>query len=53
MTAGKWHKRTSFQCVDKEMKVMPGSQANAEGALFYHIEADCNGLPCCRPYNTH
>ncbi len=52
MAEGKWHKRTSFQCVDEEMKVLPGSQADTNGALFYHIEADCNGLPC-RPYNTH
>lgn len=45
------HKRTMFECVDSTMESLPGSSTNANGALFYHVEAVCNGLPC-PPYNT-
>ena len=51
MSAGKWHKRTSFECVDEDMESLPGSHANTNGGLFYHVEANCNGLPC-PPYNN-
>ena len=52
--ASKWggHYRTSFECVDKDQESLPGSQANIDGALFYHIEANCNGL-LCPPYNNY
>ena len=46
------HKRTSFECVDKDQDSLPGSQANTNGALFYHVEANCNGLPC-PSYNNY
>ena len=52
MTEYKTHKRTMFECVDKDQESLSGSHANTNGVLFHHVEADCNtGLPC-PPYNT-
>ena len=45
------HHRTTFECVDKDPESIPGSAADTNGALFYHVEATCNGLPC-PPFNT-
>ncbi len=46
------HKRSMFECVDKGQESVPGSHANTDGALFYHVEANCDtGLPC-PPYNN-
>lgn len=46
------HNPTMFECVDKSQESVPGSQANSDGALFYHVEAVCNvGIPC-PPYNS-
>ena len=45
-------RRTTFECVDKDQESLPGSQPNTNGALFYNIEANCNGLPC-PPYNNY
>ena len=42
--------RSTFECVDKDPESIPGSAANTNGALFYHVEATCNGLPC-PPYD--
>ena len=44
--------RTSFECIDKDQESLPGSQADTNGALFYHVEANCNGIPC-PPYNNY
>ena len=55
MSAGShWshHHRTTFECVDKDQDSVPGSQAGTYGALFYHVEANCNGL-ACPPYNNY
>ena len=46
MSNYKGHRRTSFVCVDEDMEALPGSSANTNGALMYHVEATCNGLPC-------
>ena len=46
------HRRTTFECVDKDQESLPGTQANTNGALFYNTEANCNGLPC-PPYNNY
>ncbi|XP_019632053.1 PREDICTED: short-chain collagen C4-like [Branchiostoma belcheri] len=35
-----------FVCVDEQPEVMPGGQANRDGALFYPVEARCGSLPC-------
>ena len=40
------HKRTMFECVDSNPDTIPGSSANTDGALFYLVEAVCNGIPC-------
>ena len=42
--------RRATECVDKDSESIPGSAANTNGALFYHMEATCNGIPC-PPYN--
>ena len=44
------HHRKTFECVDKDPESIAGSAANTNGALFYHVEATCNGLPC-PPYD--
>ena len=43
------HHRTSTECVDKDAESIPGSVSNTNGALFYHMEATCNGI-LCPPY---
>ena len=54
MTEHKNHKRSMFECVDKDQESLPGGgTTNTDGVLFYHVEAVCNtGLPC-PPYNNH
>ena len=44
------HHRTTFECVDKDPECIPDSAGNVNGALFYHTEASCTGLPC-PPYD--
>ena len=44
-------RRTPFECVDKDQEVLEGSEADTDGARFYHVEASCNGISC-PPYNT-
>ena len=47
------HYRTMFECVDKDQESLPGTHANTNGAVFYHVEANCGtGIPCL-PYNNH
>ncbi|XP_035668363.1 short-chain collagen C4-like [Branchiostoma floridae] len=41
--------RTEFVCMDGEPEVLPGGEANYNGALFYPVEARCGSLPCL-PY---
>ena len=46
------HYRAMFECVDHSPQSVPGSIANTQGALFYHVEVKCNyGIPC-PPYDT-
>ena len=44
------HYRRTFECVDKDPECIPGSAGDENGALFYHTEATCTGLPC-PPYD--
>ncbi len=48
------HKRSTFECVDKDLESVPGSssQEYATHAEFGHVEAVCNALPC-PPYNNY
>ena len=48
-TATNYH-RTIYECVDRSPEAIPGSAASTDGAVFYHVEANCNGLPC-GPYD--
>ena len=43
--------RTLYECVDKNPDSVPGSVSDANGALFYHVEASCNGM-LCPPYDA-
>ena len=43
--------RSMFTCVDKDGESVPGGGGNDDGALFYHVEATCNGI-LCPPYDT-
>ena len=45
------HRRTLFACVDKDAESIPGEAGDTNGALFYHVEATCNGI-LCPPYDT-
>ena len=47
---GQTHYRTTFECVDANPDTIPGTAADTNGAVFYHSEATCNGLPC-GPYD--
>ena len=44
MTEYKTHSKATYECVDKDPESVPGSHANVDGGLFYHVEANCNGL---------
>ena len=50
-TRNDFHGRTMFECVDHSPQSVPGSIADTNGALFYHVEVKCNGIPC-PPYDT-
>ena len=45
------HFRRMFVCVDRALEPIQGTEADDNGALFYHAEADCTNLPC-PPYNN-
>ena len=42
------HRRTMFMCLDKTPETVIGRAASNDGALLYHVEADCGTgqLPC-------
>ena len=45
------HKRNAvYECVDKDAESIPESIAHTNGALFYHVQAQCNSL-LCPPYD--
>ncbi len=50
MTEGWTHKRSTFECVDYNQESIPGSHTDVNGALFYHVEAECSGMQC-PPYD--
>lgn len=44
--------RTMFECMDHSPESLPGTAANIDGALFYHVEVKCtHGIPC-PPYDA-
>ena len=50
MTTSHGHRRTMFECVDRNPEAVPGRASDDNGAFFSHTEANCNGLPC-PPYD--
>ena len=42
--------RQSAECVDAYPEFVVGEARNTNGALFYHVEASCNGIQC-PPYD--
>ena len=52
MTGHVSHRRSMFECIDKDPESVPGSVGSVNGALFYHTEATCTGLPC-PPYDAN
>ena len=51
MSADAGHRHTTmYECIDKNPDSVPGSASNINGALFYHVEANCNGM-ACPPYD--
>ena len=45
------HYCSSFECIDSSPEAIPNSSSNLDGALFYYVEATCNGLDC-PPYES-
>ena len=43
--------RSMYECIDKVMESIPGSQNHIDGGHFYHVEAHCNGV-ACPPYDN-
>ena len=46
MSEHQGHRRSVHICLDKTPETVPRTEANTNGALMYHVEADCTGLPC-------
>ena len=47
-----YHRRSMYECVDKNPESVPGLNSGSDPrALFYPVEAKCNGLSC-PPYNA-
>ena len=44
------HRRTMYECVDKDPDSVPGGANSTDGALLYTVEASCNGM-ACPPYD--
>ena len=51
MTDHKSHHRRMFECMDKDAETLDGGNGDTNGALFYYVEATCNGIEC-PPYDT-
>ena len=52
MSGGNGHNHaTMYECVDKNPDSIPGSVSNIDPALFYNVEASCNGM-ACPPYDS-
>ena len=50
MTERHTYHRSMYECVDQSQESVPGSFANTDGALFYHVEVDCGHGLQCPPY---
>ena len=45
------HYCTMYECVDKNPDSVPGTASSTNPAMFYNVEANCNGM-ACPPYNS-
>jgi len=45
------HRRTMYECVDKNPDTAPGGASSTNPAFFYHVEASCDGM-ACPPYDS-
>lgn len=43
------HTVSTYECVDSNAVPVPGSSANINGGLFWHVKVNCEGL-LCPPY---
>jgi len=50
MSARNQYYRTMYECIDKNPDSVPGTISDTDPALFYHVEAHCNGM-ACPPYD--
>ena len=51
MTGRRDLQRSTYECVDSSQEPVPETKSfNGNGALFYHVEAQCNGMDC-PPYD--
>ena len=51
MTGRRDLQRSTYECVDSSQVPIPETQpSNGNGAMFYHVEAHCNGMNC-PPYD--
>ena len=47
MAESQGHYRTMYICLDKTPETVPGTEADTNGALMYHVDVNCHsGLPC-------
>ena len=51
MSSYRGFQRTVFECIDKDLEPIPGSYHDTNGAMLYHTEIGCNGIPC-PPYDS-
>ena len=46
------HYRSSYECLDSSPEFIPDISSNLDGALFYYVGGNCNGL-ACPPYESN
>ena len=46
MSEYRGHHCTMYECVDTDAEAVPETSANRDPTQFYHVEANCNGMPC-------
>ena len=44
--------RTMFICVDDSMETIPGTYGHDSSSHLFHVEASCNDVVKCPPYNS-
>ena len=51
MTEHYTHRRSTYECVDKDAESVPGLDGSSDIAFLYHVEPICGGLSC-PPYDA-